>query len=288
MLIKYNLNTAFSLGWTELTHCLQTFHCLTFSTYRMWHSIYFILLHFSTGLLILPMYLWWIENEAGLCHIQSRKKWSSLVVKVIGCYLGGVASISANVIKSLWEAAWKSPHKFLKVAANIFFIIFQEFHTGNWNLISVKSAEVNKTHRCGAALRIQGLGWLALYIEYQRWRKKALKCLSSGSLRFMADLLFHLAQGSSSQTQTALEQVSLPWLCEGWNLGELEGSDPNLAALFTQDAAVTAMPKVNTLALLAAVWMETSIFQPHFPSAQWYSYKNNSQFTWIWWLHQEQ
>lgn len=148
MLIKYNLNTAFSLGWTELTHCLKTFHCLTFSTYRMWHSIYFILLHFSTGLLILPMYLWWIENEAGLCHIQSRKKWSSLVVKVIGCYLGGVASISANVIKSLWEAAWKSPHKFLKVVL-IFSSLFSKNSTQGieiwfpWSqLKSIKPADV--------------------------------------------------------------------------------------------------------------------------------------------------
>lgn len=268
MVIKYNLNIAFSLGWTKLTYCLHTFHCLTFGTYRIWHPIYFILLHFFTGLLILPVYMWWTENEAGLCHIQNRKKWNSLVINVIGCDLGCVASISTSVVKSLWEAAKKSPHKFLKVAANIFFVIFQEFHTGNWNLIFAKSAEVNKTCRCGAVLRIQGLGWLAMYIEYQRWRKKVLKCLSSGSLRFIADLLFHLAQSSYSHAQTTLKQVSVPWLHEGWNLGELEGRDPNVTSLFTRDASVIAMPKVNTLAWLATVWMETSIFQPHFLSAQ--------------------
>lgn len=157
---------AFPLGWTKLTHCLQTFHCPTFSTHRMWHSIYFILLHFSTEPLILPVYLWWIENEADLCHAWSRKKWDSLVVKVIGCDLEA-AFISVSVIKFLWEFELKFPLKFLEVAASIFFIIFGKFHVGHWSLIFTKAAVVNKTCRCGATLGVWGLGWLMLYIKHQ-------------------------------------------------------------------------------------------------------------------------
>lgn len=146
----------------------------------MWHSIYFILLHFSTGLFIPTVHLWWIENEAGLCHVWSRKKWDSLVVKVIGCDLreviypwfchrvpvGSCTKVSPQIFES---SCYYFLHYFLWIPCR-----------------ALKPAEVNKTCRCGAALRIPGLGWLALYIENQSWRKKVLKGLSSGSHRFIA------------------------------------------------------------------------------------------------------
>lgn len=76
------------------------------------------------------------------------------MVKVIGCDVGEVAFISVSIVKFLWEVELKPLTKFLEVTANIFFIIFWEFHVGHWSLIFTKTAEVNKTCRCGAALRI--------------------------------------------------------------------------------------------------------------------------------------
>lgn len=76
------------------------------------------------------------------------------MVKVIGCDVGEVAFISVSIIKFQWEVELKPLTKFLEVTVNIFFIIFWEFYIGHWSLIFTKTAEVNKTCRCGAALRI--------------------------------------------------------------------------------------------------------------------------------------
>lgn len=74
---------------------------------------------------------------------------------------------------------------------------------------------------------------------------KVLKGLSLGSLRFITDLLFHLAQGSYSHVQAVLKQVFFPWLHEDQDLAELEGRDLNIMSLLTCDATVIAMPKAN-------------------------------------------
>jgi len=189
-----------------------------------------------------------MENKADPCHVWSRKKWDSYVVKVIGCDLGEVAFISVSVIRFLWEVELKSLTKFLEVAANIFFIIFWEFHVGHWSLIFTKTAEVNKTCRCGAALRIWGLGWLALYSKQQRWRKRVLK---KSWVQVPPDLLqpccFILPRTAGSAFREPWESLS-PSTAQGSRIRQSRGQRLEHYFPLTGDATVVAVPKVNTSA----------------------------------------